>query len=132
MQSVRTIDRQSPALGAEGAPSKLVDFYELTKPRMNFLVVITTLVGFYMASRGLLDWRLMLATLVGTALTAAGASVLNQVSERKLDALMPRTRNRPCAAGRVHPIEAMAFGMALGIAGVVILTFCVNPLTALL
>jgi protoheme IX farnesyltransferase len=113
-------------------PSKLVDYYELTKPRMNFLVVITTMVGVYMASPGALRWQLVIATLIGTALTAAGASVLNQFAERKLDALMPRTRNRPVPAGRIAPMEALAFGIALGVAGVALLTFCVNPLTAIL
>ena len=115
------------------APSKFVDFYELTKPRMNFLVVLTTLVGFYMAgeARGL-DWRRLAVTVIGTALTAAGASVLNQFSERRLDALMPRTRNRPLPAGRVAPIEALGYGIALGVAGVAILATRINTLTALL
>jgi protoheme IX farnesyltransferase len=114
------------------APSKWVDYYELTKPRMNFLVLITTLVGFYLASDGKLDWRLLLPTLIGTALTAAGASVLNQFVERDLDALMPRTRNRPLPAGRVGAAEALAWGVALGAVGVLTLTLCVNLLTAIL
>jgi protoheme IX farnesyltransferase len=117
---------------AAQAPAKWVDFYELTKPRMNFLVVLTTMVGFYMASRGSLDWRLLLTTLFGTAMTAAGASVLNQFAERELDALMPRTKNRPLPAGRVEPLEALAWGVGLGICGVAILASGVNLLTALL
>ena len=128
------IDIASPGDAAPSvAPSKFVDFYELTKPRMNFLVVLTTLVGFYMAgeARGL-DWRRLAVTVIGTALTAAGASVLNQFSERRLDALMPRTRNRPLPAGRVAPIEALGYGIALGVAGVAILATRINTLTALL
>src|SRR4051812_28164633 len=88
---------------AKATPSKWVDYYELTKPRMNCLVVITTMVGFYMATPGAINRRLLIATLIGTALTAAGASVLNQFAERELDALMPRTRNRPVASGRIAP-----------------------------
>ena len=119
------------------APSRWVDFYELTKPRMNFLVLVTTLVGFYMASgRGGgadgLNWLLMLPTLIGTALCAAGASVLNQFIERDLDRLMPRTRNRPNPAGRITPSEALTTGVVLGIAGVVTLVLTVNLLTAAL
>src|SRR5690242_15540482 len=86
------------------APSRARDFYELTKPRMNLLVVLTTTVGFYMASMVGIDWLLLLHTIIGTALTAAGAAVLNQLVERDLDKLMPRTKNRPLPAGRVRPV----------------------------
>lgn len=133
MDSIES-DEMSPAVSNAAAltPSIWVDYYELTKPRMNFLVVITTMVGLYMAAPGRFDWRLVVATLIGTAMTAAGASVLNQVVERKHDALMPRTRNRPVVAGRISPLEAYIFGIALGIVGVVILASCVNVLTAVL
>ena len=122
----------STATAIPAEPSKWVDYYELTKPRMNFLVLITTLVGFYMASEGKLDWRLLLPTLIGTALTAAGASVLNQYIERDLDALMPRTRNRPLPARRVRAGQALAWGLALGVLGVLTLALCDNFLTAIL
>ena len=112
-------------------PSTLASFYELTKPRMNFLVVMTTFVGFYMASRGAIDWALLLHTILGTALTAAGASVLNQYLERDFDALMPRTRNRPLPAGHVSPAHALVFGTILGVLGVAYLTLFVNSLTAI-
>jgi protoheme IX farnesyltransferase len=112
--------------------SRLADFYELTKPRMNFLVVITTTVGFVMASRGSTHWMQMLHTIIGTALTAASAAVLNQLIERQHDAKMPRTSDRPIPAGRISPAEAAACGLALGILGVGYLIFAVNLLTALL
>jgi protoheme IX farnesyltransferase len=108
------------------------DFWELTKPRMNFLVLVTTMAGFYMAARGWGGWGRFLSTLLGTALTAAGASVLNQVMERDYDALMRRTVNRPLPAGRVRPIEAWLFGTALSIRGIAVLATLVNWLTALL
>src|SRR3954463_2544517 len=96
--------RVSPRTESSRRPSLATDLFEMTKPRMNFLVLVTTLVGYYLASRpGQFDsWRL-LHTLVGTALTAAAASVLNQLIERQYDARMPRTRNRPLAAGRIAP-----------------------------
>ncbi len=112
------------------ARSRWVDLYELTKPRMNFLVLITTMVGFCVASRGSIDWMLLFHTLLGTALSAASASVLNQVIERERDALMPRTRNRPLPAGRIAASEALWLGIALGIAGVSYLALRVNTLTA--
>jgi len=117
---------------ASAARARLVDFYELTKPRMNFLVVITTMVGYYMAARGWSDWTRIVYTLIGTALTAAASSVFNQLVERRYDALMARTANRPLPAGRVRPIEALVFGMALCACGVGILALFVNLLTAAL
>ena len=123
---------QAAPITARAVPSRWVDYYELTKPRMNFLVVITTMVGFYMAAQAGIDWLLLLHTLLGTALTAAGASVLNQYVERDIDKLMPRTMDRPVPAGRVAPIEALIYGIALGSAGVVYLAVTVNLLTALL
>src|SRR3954468_6243042 len=91
-------------------PSKLVDYYELTKPRMNFLVVVTTMVGFYVAAgaaRVRVDWMLLFNTLLGPAACAAAAAILNQVIERDYDKLMPRTRNRPLPAGRIATSDAL-------------------------
>src|SRR5205809_5730719 len=120
MNSASEILDLSDALTGISAPrpwlGRLADFYELTKPRMNFLVVITTMVGFCMASpAGPINWRLLIATLIGTALTASGASVLNQFAERDYDRRMPRTRNRPLPAGRVAPREALLWGTTLAI-----------------
>src|SRR3954447_13085505 len=78
----------------DAAPSRARDFYELTKPRMNFLVVCTTAVGYAMAPHHG-HWGTLVHAMVGTAMTAASASVLNQYVERGYDGLMPRTRNRP-------------------------------------
>ena len=130
-------DEAAPLAVRDGSvatrPSRLADYYELTKPRMNFLVVVTTMVGYYMAARGMTgDWTRLLHTLLGTALTAAGASVLNQYVERVPDALMARTADRPLPAGRVAPLEALALGVVFTILGLVELTLFVNPLTALL
>lgn len=112
-------------------PSRARDFYELTKPRMNFLVVCTTAVGYAMAPHHG-HWMTLLHAIIGTALTAASASVLNQIIERDYDALMPRTRNRPLPQGRVSTTEALAYGVLMGIAGIGYLLLTVNLLTALL
>lgn len=121
-----------PAPLAQAARGRLVDLYELTKPRMNFLVVVTTMVGYYMAAQGLADWAKVAYTLIGTAMTAAGSSVLNQFVERGFDGKMRRTANRPLPAGRIRPFEALLFGIGLSIAGVAMLALFVNALTALL
>ena len=122
-----------PAAGA--SVPRWVDYYELTKPRMNFLVVATTAVGVAAAVRpggfaaGAI-WILLVHALLGTALTAAGASVFNQWVERDVDRDMPRTRNRPLPAGRLRGGEAAAFAVLLSIAGVAYLAATVNLLTA--
>ena len=122
------------ALPATPAVPRWVDYYELTKPRMNFLVVLTTAVGFAMAVRPAsaagFDWLLLVHALLGTALTAAGASVFNQWLERDADRRMPRTKNRPLPGRRLRPAEAAAFASALSVAGVAYLALAVNPLTA--
>jgi protoheme IX farnesyltransferase len=125
----------APAAADTAARSRLVDFYELTKPRLNFLVVITTMVGFYMAAGSAMSgwqWLLLFHTLLGTALTAASAGTLNQYIEREYDALMPRTADRPLPAGRLAPGEALLFALILGTVGVVYLAVLVNLLTAAL
>jgi protoheme IX farnesyltransferase len=111
--------------------ARVADFVELTKPRITFLVLITTLVGFYMGSTGDLQLWLLAHTIIGSGLVAAGASALNQYYERDFDARMLRTRTRPLPDGRVTPGEALAFSVALSVGGVVYLTVFV-PLTALL
>lgn len=121
-----------PALTCPDAPSAASDWLNLTKPRMNFLVLVTTLFGFYIAERGAVDWLLLISTLGGTALTAASASVFNQLVERRWDRLMPRTARRPLAAERVPAWQAGVFGWSLGIIGVSWLALAVNLLTATL
>ena len=123
-------------LALEAAPSwvsnRWADLYELTKPRMNFLVVVTTMVGYYMAARSWGDWGRIVYTLIGTALTAAGSSALNQYAEREFDGLMRRTSRRPLPAGRVRPVEALLFAVVLSVTGLAVLAWLVNPLTAML
>jgi protoheme IX farnesyltransferase len=110
----------------------MADFVELTKPRITFLVLITTLVGFYMGSRDGLNFLLLFHTILGTGLVASGASALNQYFERELDARMVRTRNRPLPDGRLAPSEALIFSAAISVAGVIYLLLFVNTLTAAL
>lgn len=109
-----------------------LDYWDLTKPRLVFLVLLSTFVGFFLALEGKMPFLLLFSTLIGTALVAGGSQVLNQWLERREDALMKRTENRPLPAGRVEPVEALTFGAALSILGLGILEFSVNSLTAFL
>lgn len=112
--------------------SALADYWVLTKPEVNFLVVMSTLVGFYLGTRGPLDWMRLIHTLLGTLLVASGTATLNQLIERDADALMRRTANRPLPAGRLSPVEALAFGLLLSVAGGLYLWLAVNPLASVL
>jgi protoheme IX farnesyltransferase len=108
------------------------DYLELTKPRLNFLVVATSAAGYYLGSAGGIDIASMAEAVAGTALVAGGAAVLNQLYERDTDALMRRTRMRPLPAGRVGPNDARVFGLALSAAGLVLLAARANWLSAAL
>jgi protoheme IX farnesyltransferase len=112
----------------------LSNYWALTKPEVNFLILITNFVGFYLASAG--DGRFsfvrLFNTLLGTLLVASGTGSLNQYLERHFDAQMRRTARRPAAAGRLTPSAVLAFGTALAITGGIYLATAVNLLTSAL
>jgi protoheme IX farnesyltransferase len=130
--SAIALDAPLHAAVSRAARSRLADFLDLTKPRMNFLVIITTAVGYYMAVRYAFEWVKLLHTLLGTLLTASAAGVLNQYIERRYDARMRRTAGRPLPAGRLSPADALIFGLILALLGIAYLALSVNLLTALL
>jgi len=106
------------------------DFVTLTKPRLNFLALITTLGGMYLASPAGVPISILIHALVGTALGAGGAAALNQVWERETDGLMRRTQTRPIPAGRLRVTDGTWFGLALSIAGLIELVWMVNLISA--
>lgn len=110
---------QSPALLVDSGERRGLagGLFELTKPRLSFLSVVTTLVG-YLAARPERDGWLLVNLLVGTALSAGGAAALNQWMERRTDALMRRTKDRPIPSGQVTPALAFFWGIGLSIVGV--------------
>lgn len=109
---------------------RLADFYELTKPRIAMLVVLTAVVGFLAGSEGPAAWATLAHLAIGTALCAGAAGVLNQVLERETDALMRRTLSRPIPAGRISTGEGAAFGVAIAVASCLYLWAFVGWLTA--
>src|SRR3954471_769514 len=107
------------------------DFLALTKPRVNLLVLITTLIGFHLGTLGPIDMVVLVHTVVGTALVAGAAAALNQVLERDSDRLMRRTRARPLPAGRLGIGQASWFAMVLAVVGLVQLALGANLLAAI-
>lgn len=112
--------------------SRFLDYLSLTKPELTFLSVVTALTGYFLGSEGNLQASLLLHTLFGTALTGGGAGALNQYIERQYDAMMKRTEQRPVPSGRIHPYEALLFGIILSIVGIAELTLYTNALTGFL
>ena len=106
------------------------DYLALTKPRITWLILMSTAIGYYFGHKGGFDlWRLI-HTLVGTALLASGTATLNQWHEREADARMRRTAMRPIPAGRIQPFRAFVFGLTLIVLGEVELAMAVNALSA--
>ena len=106
------------------------DYFELTKPRIIYLLLITTFAGMMMAQRGLPPFWLTVCTLAGGALASASAGAFNCVWDRDIDRLMRRTRTRPLAAGRMSVSSALVFGAVSGALSFVLLLAFVNPLAA--
>jgi protoheme IX farnesyltransferase len=113
------------------AHGRTADFVTLTKPRLNSLVLVTTVAAYYLGGGNELPWLRLIHAIIGTALVAAGASALNQFWERETDRLMRRTESRPLPDRRMHPQDAMWFGVALSALGVADLALGVNQLTAI-
>lgn len=106
--------------------------FELSKPRITQLVVLTTAAGYYLASSGPFRLGVFLATLVGTTLVAAGTNAFNMIRERDIDGHMRRTKDRPLPAGRVSPQAATVFAAVTAAAGIGLLAWRVNLITAAL
>ena len=112
--------------------SRWAVFSDLIKVRLTALVLLTTLVGFYVGFNGPMNWMLLLNAMFGTALLASGASALNQLIERDLDARMHRTEDRPLPSGRMQPATVFWLGAAASMLGMLYLFTMVNFLTGLL
>ena len=105
-------------------------FVALTKPDVSFLVVVTTAAGYYMATGGPVNWLRLVHAAFATALIAAGTAALNHYLERDSDRYMRRTASRPLPSGALEPVEALAFGAGLAMAGAVDLYVVGGWLTA--
>jgi protoheme IX farnesyltransferase len=127
-----TTNRMANPASPQTLYSKFGDYYTLTKPEVNLLILMTTSAGYYLASRGPFRITGLLNTLVGTLLVASGTATLNQWMERVWDGQMRRTANRPLPSGRLSTREAFLFGTLLSVAGGLYLAIAVNVLSAFL
>lgn len=123
------LDRVSPVSWTERLA--LREYWELTKPRLSLLSVITALVG-YMAANPPRDGSVFFALLIGTSLAAGACGALNQWLEREVDRRMARTQDRPLPSGAVSPQAVLVFGLALSVLGVGIVWFGANALAGAL
>ena len=126
----------SPEIAIKSPPralsldERLAAYFELTKPRITSLVVLSALAGFALGSPLSIDWIRLLHTALGVALLSGGINALNQYWERDLDALMLRTKLRPLPAGKLPPSGALVFGVAVSLIAEAYLAWFLNPLTA--
>jgi protoheme IX farnesyltransferase len=106
------------------------EYLELTKPRVTWLILMSTAVGYWFGFSGPWHWLVLLHALLGTGLIASGTFTLNQWYEREADGKMRRTERRPLPSGRMLPGRALWFGLLLSVLGFVELYWGANPLTA--
>jgi protoheme IX farnesyltransferase len=106
------------------------DYLELTKPRVVALMILTSVIGMLLAAPGVPGWDILLFGNLGIALLAGAAAVVNHVVDQKIDTVMARPRKRPVATGRIAPFDAILFAVMLAAAGMIVLIWQVNELTA--
>ena len=106
MSKVVTADQQNKQFNLW---STCQDYYELTKPKVVLLLLLTALVGMCLASDNWISWQILIAGLTGIGFLSSAAAVVNHVVDREIDAKMARTFNRPVAKGKVTPRKALIF-----------------------
>ena len=122
----------SDTLNAGSSNPTWRDYLTLTKPRVVAVLVLTSMVGMLLARPVLPSVELFILANLGIGLAASAAAAVNHVVDRRIDAMMSRTKHRPVSEGKVSPINALLFAFALGVTGLGILVVVANPLTALL
>ncbi|HTL47630.1 MAG TPA: heme o synthase [Verrucomicrobiae bacterium] len=127
------VKKSDPGSGAKSVLlSRFADFFELTKPRLVALVLLSTAVGFFLASSGPFPVLPFFHLIAGTGFVAAGSLALNQWMERDYDAIMARTAGRPIPSRRVKPLHALVTGSLLAATGLIYLALTSHPLSVFL
>ncbi len=129
---MNTITADINEIKSVSARNKAAAYFELTKPRIAFLLVLTSAAGFYLGSGTTFNYYVFANAMIGITLLAFGVATLNQFVERAIDPLMERTAKRPLPSHKVTPAEALIFGLLQCVAAEIYLFFLVNGLTAIL
>src|SRR5215204_5530235 len=121
----------SDTVASNGKSNKLKDYLQLTKPSLSIMVVFSSVVSYLLAPKVVeYDWLMIALLFAGGFLVTGSANAINQALEKDTDAVMKRTAARPVASGRMSVTEAWAFAIITGIAGVFILWYFFNGLSA--
>jgi protoheme IX farnesyltransferase len=107
-------------------------YYDMTKPKVVALLVLTALVGMSLSVPGGLPWQILLPAMLGIGLLSSAAAAINHIVDEKIDSVMGRTHNRPLPEGRVSVSNAIVFAASIAVIGFILLYSLVNPLTAFL
>ncbi|WP_057830106.1 heme o synthase [Colwellia sp. TT2012] len=107
-------------------------YYDITKPKVVALLVLTALVGMSLSVPGGLPWQVLLPAMLGIALLSSAAAAINHIVDERIDTIMGRTHNRPLPEGRISVTNAIVFAISIALLGFIILYSLVNPLTAFL
>lgn len=108
------------------------DYLELTKPRVVALITFTAMVGMLLATPGMVPWEVLVFGSLGIALMAGSAAAINHLVDRRVDAMMARTRHRPLPSGHLESWQVFGFAVIIGLVGLGLLLAFTNPLTAIL
>ena len=133
-KSLATTHRNFPRLKAialtfQGTTNRLHQYLQLTKPRVNSLIVFCAVIGMFLATPGMVPWRILVLATLGIGLVAGSAAAMNCLIEQKIDALMARTRGRPLPRGEVNSLETLALSALIGGFGLWLLNVFINPYT---
>jgi protoheme IX farnesyltransferase len=123
---------EAQSIPIEASTSKVKDYVQLIKFRLSFLVVFSATATFLLGSSGEINWLKLAMLVIGGFMVTGSSNAFNQIIERDLDKLMSRTQKRPLPDNRMNINEAMIFSFIMGIAGVVLLYYFINPICAVL
>lgn len=129
-KSVSLTVKSAPNTKASTEQATWRDYYEITKPRVVALLVLTALVGMCLSTTSVVPWQVLVPAILGIGMLSSSAAAINHIVDQRIDSVMARTYKRPMPNGRISQLNAIAFATGLGISGFSILALWVNPLTA--
>ena len=119
-----------PASNSSSSSTTWADYYELTKPNVVYLMLLTSAIGMFMSVPGVVPLDILIFGNLGIGLCSACGAVVNHLVDQRIDTLMNRTKKRPVAQGRISQQQAGIFALVLGVGGMAVLLIFTNQLTA--